>query len=247
MYEQTGSYYALFGPQAAVTAAEERFFAHWIEGRRKALDLGAGLCGPATMLARMGLEVLAFEPEPALAVLALDRLGRGDEFARRVTLVEGSVEEFAEPFAADVILLRSVLMLLDDSKRAAALEAARRHAAADARLIVDVRTAALPWAEQGSAIEEKRIGHTLFRRMTDYERDASGATLVHWKVDAERFGRSQQLARESFRVRADTPQDLEQLLQRSGFAIEQLYGGYDLDLPYTDSSAMLVAIAQRSE
>jgi hypothetical protein len=62
MYEQTGRFYAFFGPHAVVTDEEKRFFAHWSTGCRRALDLGAGLCGPASTLAQLGLEVLAFEP-----------------------------------------------------------------------------------------------------------------------------------------------------------------------------------------
>src|SRR5262245_26112725 len=134
MYERTGRYYALFGPSAIVTPAEEAFFRHFSATGSRALDLGAGLCGPATVLAHLGLEVLAVEPSAVLAALALDRLGRGDEDAQRVTLVEGEVADLHEDFRADLILLRSVWMLIDDRARAVALEAVRRHAAPGAVL-----------------------------------------------------------------------------------------------------------------
>jgi hypothetical protein len=81
--------------------------------------------------------VLAFEPSPILAALAMDRLNRGSDSERSITLVEGTLVNFTEPFAADFILMRSVLMLLDDADRATALNAAARHSAAGARLIVD--------------------------------------------------------------------------------------------------------------
>jgi hypothetical protein len=137
MYEQTGRYYAFFGPHAAVTGEEKRFLDHCSAGCRRAVDFGAGLCGPASALAHLGLEVLAFEPSPILASLAMDRLNRGDEIERSITLIEGTPANFTEPFAADLILMRSVLMLLNDTERATALDAVARHGAAGARLIVD--------------------------------------------------------------------------------------------------------------
>jgi Methyltransferase domain len=244
MYEQTGRYYAFFGPQAVVTAEEKRFLAHWSAGCRRALDLGAGLCGPASALAELGLEVLAFEPSPTLASLAMDRLNRGGETERSITLVEGPPANFSEPFTADVILMRSVLMLLNDTDRATTLRAAARHSAAGTRMIVDVRTAALPWCEQGHLEEERRLGSTTYRRRTRYTREENSATRAHWTVEAERFGRRETLAEESFLVRADTADELRQRLAAHGFEVEHLYGSYDIDRAYSEGDAMIVAVAR---
>jgi hypothetical protein len=136
MYEQVGRYYALFGPTAATTAAEERFLAHWTQSRTRALDFGAGLCGPALVLSRLGLEVLAFEPSPVIATLALDRLSRDCGVENSFTLVEGPTPTFDVPFRADFILMRSVVMLLNDSDRAAhsTLSSAMRRQARDSSL-----------------------------------------------------------------------------------------------------------------
>jgi hypothetical protein len=246
MYERTGRYYAFFGPAAQVSAEESRFFEHWTAGSRRAMDIGAGLCGPATLLARMGLDVLAVEPSPELAALAMDRLNRGDETERSITLVEGPVESVAEPFAADVILMRSVLMLLDDEQRRIALEAARRHAAPGARLICDVRTAALAWADEKEKLEERHLGHTGYLRSTRYSRDPNGSTRVEWLVEAQRFGRNREVARETFEVRADTEQGLGRLLERFGFEVRQLYGAYDLERPFEADNPQIVAVAELS-
>jgi SAM-dependent methyltransferase len=244
MYERTGRYYAFFGPSAQVSTEESRFLEHWTVGRRRALDIGAGLCGPATLLARLGLDVLAVEPSSELAALAMDRLNRGDDTERSITLIEGPVESVTEPFAADVILMRSVLMLLDDDQRHIALDAARRHAAPGARLICDVRTAALAWADEKEKLEERQLGHTCYRRSTRYSRDSSGSTRVEWLVEAQRFGRTREIARETFEVRADTEQGLRRLLQRYGFEVRQLYGAYDLERPFEAGNPQIVAVAE---
>jgi hypothetical protein len=244
MYERTGRFYAFFGPHAVVTDEEKRFFAHWGAGCRRALDLGAGLCGPAVTLAQLGLEVLAFEPSPILAALAMDRLNRGGEVERSITLVEGTPANFGEPFSADLILMRSVLMLLNDAERVTALGAAKRHCAAGARLIVDARTVALPWSEQGHLEEERRLGSTTYRRRTRYTRAEDGSTSVHWAVESERFERTEVIADEQFLVRADTPDGIRRLLAAHGFEVEQLYGGYDTDRPYSEGDAMIVAVAR---
>jgi Methyltransferase domain len=244
MYERTGRYYAFFGPHAVVTPEEERFFTRWTAGCQRALDLGAGLCGPAIGLARLGLQVLAFEPSPVLAALAMDRLNRGDEVERSITLVEGPVQTLSEPFRADFILMRSVLMLLDDSERAATLDAAARHAAPRARLIVDARTSALPWADQGSLDEARQLGSATFRRHTRYSRANDGTTQVDWFVEAERFGRTSRLAEERFIVRADTAEGLRALVATRDFTVREIYGAYDLDRPHADGAGMIVVVAE---
>ncbi len=244
MYEKTGRYYALFGPAAQTTPAEETFFRHYGEGRARALDLGAGLCGPAMLLARLGLDVLAVEPSPTLAALALDRLGRAAGDAPRVTLVEGDVSTLNEAFRADLVLLRSVWMLLDDEARYVALEAARRHCAPGALLIVDARTRALDWADHPGPQEQRDVGHTAYRRRTRYARRPDGGTEVHWVVEAERFGRIVEVAEESFLVRADTLAGLSEDLRRAGFVLERAFSSYDLQAPFAETAAMLVAVAR---
>jgi hypothetical protein len=111
-------------------------------------------------------------------------------------------------------------------------------------LIVDARTAALPWSEQGKLEEERRLGSTTYRRRTLYTREENAATRVHWAVEAERFGRKETIAEERFLVRADTADGLRQLLAAHGFEVEQLYGSYDLDRAYSDGDAMIVAVAR---
>src|SRR5690554_655158 len=97
VYEQTGQYYAFFGPQAGVTAAGVCFFEHWAEGRTAVLDFGCGVCGRARMLAGLACDVLACGPSQSRAALALDRLGRASPAEQRVTLVNDTAERFGEP------------------------------------------------------------------------------------------------------------------------------------------------------
>jgi SAM-dependent methyltransferase len=245
MYEQTGRYYAFFGPHATITPEEEKFLAYWSNGKRRALDFGAGLCASALVLARLGLEVFAFEPSPLLAALAMDRLNRENDLARSITLLEGRTEELAESLEADFILMRSVFMLLNSDERDAALEAVGRHSAPGARMVIDVRTSALPWAEQGTLHEERHLGRTLYRRRTRYTRQVDGSTRVHWEVEGERPGRTFHIAEEDFTVQADTVNGLKDLLSIKGFEVEQIYGAYDIDRPRAEGDAVLVAVAQR--
>jgi SAM-dependent methyltransferase len=246
MYEQTGRYYAFFGPHAVVTPEEKQFFGHWTAGCRRVIDFGAGLCGPASTLAHLGLEVLAFEPSPVLAAIAMDRLNRGDDIDRSITLIEGAPETFATSFTADLILMRSVVMLLNSAERAIALRAAAKYIAPGARLILDVRTPALPWIARGTLEEERRLGSTIYRRRTRYTRGDCGATHVHWTVEAERFGLATALAEEHFDVRADTVDGLKEVLVNAGFEVEKLYSAYDINRPYSDGEEMIVAVARAS-
>jgi hypothetical protein len=244
MYDQTGRYYAFFGPHAVVTPEEKEFLAHWTTGRRRVIDFGAGLCGPASVLAHLGLEVLAFEPSPILATLAIDRLNRGDDLDRSITVIEGAPESFAENFVADVILMRSVLMLLNDAERRTAIRAAASHVTSGARLIVDARTTALSWIAKSNFVEERKLGAATYRRRTNYTPGDNGATNVHWSVEVERLGRTTNLAAEQFVVRADTPDGIRDLLTSGGFVVEKYFGAYDMNRPYLDGAEMLVTVAR---
>jgi hypothetical protein len=190
--------------------------------------------------------VLAYEPSPSLAALAMDRLNRGDDVARSVTLVEGPVAALAEPFHADLILIRSVLMLLDDRARSEVLAAAVRHAAPGALLVLDARTSAINWAEKGDETEERTLGATVYRRVTRYKREGDGSTRVDWSVYSTLFGTTRSLGDESFRVRADTAEDLGRLLASHGFAIAQMYGGYELGRLYHAGDPMIVVAARKT-
>ena len=244
MYEESGRYYAFFGPHAVVTSQEEQFFRHWTAGCHRVVDFGAGLCGPASLLAHLGLDVLAIEPSPILAALAMDRLNRGDDADRSITLVESSPDSVADQFAANLILVRSVVMLLDDDARATALQSALNYAAPGARLILDARTAALPWLARGKLDEERKLGSTLYRRRTHYSAGDNGSTCVHWIVEAEQFGSKSTLAEERFIVRADTVDGLRALLVPTGFEVQNLYGAYDLNRAYSDEHEMIVVVAR---
>jgi SAM-dependent methyltransferase len=245
MYEQTGRYYAFFGPHATITPEEEKFLAYWSSGKHRVLDFGAGLCASALLLARFGLEVVAFEPSPLLAALAMDRLNRDSDLARSITLLEGRTDLLQESFEADFVLMRSVFMLLNSDERGEALEAVWRHSAPGARIVIDVRTLTLPWAEKGALHDERHLGRTLYRRHTRYTRQLDGSTRVHWEVEGERWGRTFHVAEEDFMVQADTVDGLKNLLSTKGFEVEQVYGAYDIDRPHVEGDAMLVAVAQR--
>ena len=176
----------------------------------------------------------------------MDRLNRGDDLDRSITLIEGAPEPFTTQFTADLILMRSVVMLLNNADRATALQAAANHVAPGARLILDARTRALSWIARGNLEEERRLGSTTYRRRTDYTRADEGATHVHWTVEAERFGHKRALADEHFVVRADTVEGLRELLASAGFEVEMTYGAYDINRPYSDGEEMIVAVARAS-
>jgi hypothetical protein len=246
MHDHPARYHALFGPDAPVTQAEREFLEYWTTEQHRALDYGAGLCGPARVLSQLGLDVFAYEPSPIIAAVALDRLNRKTVLGKGVTLLEGSPETLSETVAADFILIRGVFMLLNDEERRMALDAVSRHSVHGARLILDVRTAALPWAEQGGLIDEKRVGHATYTRHISYIRDSDQSTRVTCKVTSTKFGKTTLVAQEEFRVRADSPDHLRDCLAQNGFHIDRMYGAYDLAEPYTEGAHMIVCVAHRA-
>ena len=214
-----------------------------------ALELACGTGRLLAPLAAAGLDCTGVDSSRAMLARASARLTRQGV---RFVLVQQPIEQLrlGGRYRTILLALDSLGLLLDRASQVGALRAARQHATHDARLVIDVSNGNL----RGGAEPPEELLH----HHTAPDPD-TGRPITKWVV--RRPDQAEQLdALTSFydeldetgrvrrtivpmRLRWFTRFELELLLEQAGWALDELYGGYDLS-PFGGSSDRLIAVAR---
>jgi SAM-dependent methyltransferase len=210
------------------------------------LELACGTGRILEALTSAGLDVTGVDSSPAMLARARARLGT------QARLVEASIEDLhlEQHFRTIILGLDSFGLLLSRGDQLAGLSAARAHATHDARLVLDVSNGNLRGG--GEPVEE--VLHQLtapdpgsglpitkwaVRRPNPAEQ-LDEMTLFYDQTDASGCVRRTTV---DMRLRWFTRFELELLLERSGWALDELYGSYQLER-YGPSSDRLFVVAR---
>ena len=213
------------------------------------------MCGSGRLLlplAREGLRLAGVDVSAAMLQLARERLSAAG-LSERVELLEADIRERAPdgPFGLAIVAINSFMHLAGTHDQLAAL--ARIHAALrpGGLLAIDVfnpdpRTL----AEQHGALalyKSFRLAdgthvQKFVAQHADMATQLNHVTFIYDEVDAE--GRLQR-GMLPFTMRWVYRYELEHLLARAGFALDALYGSYDLE-DYSAESELLLTVARKS-
>lgn len=208
------------------------------------------MCGSGRVLlplVRDGHAVTGLDVSPAMLACCWANLERESLSA---TLVEGDVTNFAlgTRFGLAIIALNSFMHLLDTDAQLAALTAIRHHLAPGGLLTIDLFSPDLRalLADESVLLFDKHFtlpGGELVQKYIVQQRDFATQTqrvsFIYDEVDADGRVRREIIP---FTMRWLYRFELEHLLVRAGFAVEVVYGSYDLD-PYTSDSPQLLVVA----
>jgi SAM-dependent methyltransferase len=211
------------------------------------LACGSGrLLGP---LAQAGFEVTGVDSSSAMLDRARARLAR---VGLRATLVQQRLEDLQLDglFRTIIVGLDSFGLLISRTAQLHALRAARTHATHDARLVLDLANGNL----RGGPSEREELLHDLTEPDPETGRPITKFVLRRPRPDRQLdelvFFYDEQdergyLRRTSvtLRLRWFTRFELELLLERGGWQVDELYGSYDLD-PFGPESDRLIAISR---
>ena len=214
------------------------------------LEIGCGTGRVLVPLAEAGFQVTGVDVDPRMLARARERVARvclGD----RVTLVEADARTLSlyEHFALAIIPLNSFLHFTSDDDQLECLRAIRRHLRRGGLAVVDLPSpdAALLGEVGGQVVLE------WVRR--DPETGAEVSKLRSQRVDTARqiveltlfFDEAgpDSLRRRTYTLplRYVYRRELELLLEKCGFVLETIYGGYDLS-DYASDSLKLIALAR---
>lgn len=210
------------------------------------LELACGTGRVLRVLARAGLDCVGVDRSGAMLAVAAGRLQ-----GLAVRLERQTVEhlDLAERFRTILFPLDGLGLLVDRSAHLAALQRARHHATHDARLVLDV--------SNGNLRGGNEPGEDLVHHLTAPDA-VTGRSITKWVVrrpdpaeqvdqltsfydELDESGRiSRTVVR--FELRWFTRFEVELLLEKAGWRVDELYGGYDLS-PFGPASERIFVVA----
>ena len=214
------------------------------------LELGVGTGRVALSLARAGFSVTGIDSSPAMLAVARSKLE--GLLQQRVRLVEGDIRDFKlkERFALALAPLGGFMHLTTSQDQLKALACTHGHLAQGGTLIVDLPN---PEREREDGANELVLAwvrrwpnsESTVCKMVSAEVDEA-AQLEHVTHFYDEVAPSGAVRRTifTFTLRYLYRNEMEHLLERSGFAIEGLYGSCDLD-GYDAESPRIIFVARK--
>ncbi|HET6318688.1 MAG TPA: class I SAM-dependent methyltransferase [Chloroflexota bacterium] len=225
------------------------------EGGR-VLEVACGSGRVLLPLVRAGHRVVGVDSSPHMLALLRDKLSLGPRAAANVRLAEADMRSFdvldEGPFDLAIVAVKSFAYLVERADQQACLRTIAEHLRARGLLSIDFMHPRPVWlgAESGSMRDDllqqsqgvtvsrvESIVSTDLARQVRVIRSAYEIIDAHGTVVGKRF--VEWPYRFTFRFEA------EHLLERAGFEIEAVYGGYARE-PFTSESASMVFLARRT-
>jgi SAM-dependent methyltransferase len=212
------------------------------------------MCGTGRVLlplARAGLNTVGLDLSPAMVALARAKLEAGGLSGNnRVEVGDIRSIDLPERFALAVVPMNSFMHLPTSEDHQAALRSLRAHLRLGGLLVLDlfnpdprelVEDQSLPvHAKSFTSSAGDAVQKWVLRR-TDYAGQMHYVEFMYDEIGADRVVRRDILP---FTMRWFYRFELEYLLAQTGFAVEALFGSYDLD-DYSSDSDRLIVVARR--
>jgi SAM-dependent methyltransferase len=213
------------------------------------------MCGSGRLLlplARAGLRLAGLDVSGAMLKLARERLAAAG-LGERVELLEADIREQAPrgSFGLAIVAINSFMHLASPADQLAAL--ARIHAALrpggllaidlfnpDPRALAEQRGALV--LDKQFVLADGTQVQKFVAQHADTAAQISYVTFIYDEIDAAGRVSRRTLP---FTMRWLYRYELEHLLARAGFALDALYGSYELD-DYSAESELLLAVARKS-
>jgi SAM-dependent methyltransferase len=213
------------------------------------------MCGSGRLLvplARAGLRLAGVDISGAMLALARERL-QAAGLLERVDLLEADIRERAPrgSFGLAIVAVNSFMHLASTADQLAALE--HIHAALapggvlaidlfspDPRMLIEQNGALV--LDKSFRLPSGELVQKFVSQQADLATQTSYVTFIYDEVSAGGQVRRSVLP---FTMRWVYRYELEHLLARAGFALEAVYGSYELD-EYTSASDLMLAVARRT-
>ena len=219
--------------------ANIEFFFHYASRAKEVLDIGAGTGRIALPLAGRGVEVVCVEPSPAMRREFEMKLARQPDLSTRIRLVAGKANSFDLRRTFSVAFLSgSFDHFLDDEERISSLANIARHLDVKGTLVFDVFLGLMgdsPLSPAGTVRVDTK----------EYRRLVGGKVLPGHKRETQLVfetyeeGELVERIEETSLAGVIDKHGIHRVLARSGFAVREEWGDYELT-PYQEESSLLI-------
>lgn len=214
------------------------------------LELGCGTGRVLLNLARRGHQVTGIDNSPEMLARLRAKLeaASGRHLAQPPRIVQAGLEDFDLPerFQLALMPFNTFMHLLTQEAQLDVLARIRRHLAPGGLLALDL-------ANPGEAYAAQEQGLTLERSFADGERSvqqfssialdrAAQLARITWIYDSTAPDGSIQRSIVPLTLRYTFGAEMRLLLERSGLALQHLYGDYDRS-PFTDGAPRMLVLA----
>ena len=223
------------------------------------LEVGCGSGRVLIPTARAGIEIVGLDLSPQMLGVCRERVLREPPAVQEhVTLVHADMRRFdlGRTFTLATIPFRPFQHLLNMDDQLACLSSIRRHLVEGGRLIFDVFNPSL------EALVNTPLGQEIGTEPEFTAPDGRRVTRCFKILASDRFsqvndieliynvthpdGRSERLV-QSFRMRYLFRFEVEHLLARAGFGVEEVYAGYDRSAYGSTYPGELVFVARKNQ
>ncbi len=216
------------------------------------LELGCGTGRTLIPLARSGFDITGVDMSPEMLGIAATK-ARAARVAKRVNLIEGSYADapLEGQFAFAYIVMNTFLHLLTQEDQLRALRHWREHLTPSGLLLIDVfqPDVAVLAGIDGSLIHDHTWtdpsnGMSMMKWVTtevDLARQMMHVTMIYDEVSADGELRRNLVP---YDIRYLWRYEAELLLDKAGFELETIYGGWDLS-PFESGSDRMILLARR--
>jgi len=222
----------------------------------RVLEIACGSGRVLAPLAEAGNEVVGLDASPYMLALAREKLmAAGPEVMSRAELVQGDMREFAlgKQFDLAVIAVKSFAYLIHRADHQRALAAIAAHLRPGGLLAMDLMHPSPAWLlrEPGSLHQDlvqyvPERGVTLARTETVVRTDLAAQVRVirsAYEIVADDGTVTKRIVEWPYRFTYRF--EIELLLERAGFEVDAIYGGYAGE-PFVSDSPLMLVVARRS-
>ncbi len=215
------------------------------------LEIGCGSGRVLQQIARAGINITGIDNSEAMLTLARAKLDRKPELAARAKLMNADMTNFALGGKFNLITapFNTFMHLLNVSDQTAFLSCARRHLNGSGNLVLDLTNPAPAYVDSNESLTLERTFRddesnlTIQQFATTHIDRTSQLAHILWQYDAIDSQGDIKRTLLPLELRYTFPAEMSLLLEKCGFKLSHLYGGYD-EAPLEDERERMIVVAK---
>lgn len=214
------------------------------------LEVGCGTGRIVFPFAQLGFEVWGIDNSPAMLRVAQQKLnGKTESIRERIQLIQADMRDFEleQKFRLAILAYNTFMLLVNREEQESALRQIRNHLADQGKLIIDLfvpREHNLTKKEYQSPKYDPVKGRTFIRIDSKRYDPVEQIQQIEYAYDYILDSGEMERVLKPISMRYVFPSEMELLLEKNGYKVEEKLGGYD-GRRYDYYSGKMIFVAKR--